>query len=297
MPVLSTLLTFNPMPTLTLILAPQSGPAHLDAILGDPFLHSLFQGVLNTHVLNYQLSLIDITAHLNEDARTTYTLDSDLASSLFSIFKKLIQVINCVGNNFNPNIDIISLPLNLPKDAVTSLNMPEPITSWGTLTHSLWNFIVSWTSSRCSRNYKTSQIFFLDGSWRWWRLVFYKGRVLSGTLEAILVWPLRSSLAGSTLLLKEIHTGTFSLDWFKTTTPLQPGKVCLQFHSKIPLLNLCTFEDFEFILNCTAYASDAQDIRHMHTCLLYRTEPYNFIKEFNTIDKFNLTEKLKSLSI
>ena len=125
------------MPTLALILAPQSGPARLDAILGDPFLRSMFQGALNTRVLDYQLSLVDITAHLNDDARTTYTLDSDLAGSLFSTFKKLIQVINCAGNNFNPNVGIVSLPLNLPKDAVTSLNMPDPVTSWGTLSSSI----------------------------------------------------------------------------------------------------------------------------------------------------------------
>lgn len=137
MPVLSTLSTFDPIPTLALILAPQSGPARLDAILGDPFLRSIFQGALNTRVLDYQLSLIDITAHLNDDTRTTYTLDSDLAGSLFSIFKKLIQVINCAGNNFNPNVDIVSLPLDLPKDAIASLGMPEPITSWGTLSTSV----------------------------------------------------------------------------------------------------------------------------------------------------------------
>ena len=137
MPVLSTLSTFDPMPTLALILTPQSGPARLDAILGDPFLHSMFQGTLNTCVLDYQLSLVNITVHLNDGARTTYTLDSDLAGSLFSIFKKLIQVINCAGNTFNPNVGILSLHLNLPKDAVTSLNMPDPVISWGTLSSSI----------------------------------------------------------------------------------------------------------------------------------------------------------------
>lgn len=137
MPILSTLSTFDPMPTLALILAPQSGPARLDAILGDPFLRSLFQSALNTRVLDYQPSLIDITAHLNDNTRTTYTLDSDLAGSLFSVFKKLIQIINCAGNNFNPNIDIVPLPLNLPKNAVASLAMPDPVTSWGALSASV----------------------------------------------------------------------------------------------------------------------------------------------------------------
>jgi len=128
MPVLSTMSNFDPMPTLALILAPQSGPTRLDAILGDPFLHSIFQGTLNAQVIDYKISFIDITAHLNGDAHTTYTLDPDVASSLFSLFKKLIQVITCAGNNFNPNIDIISLPSKLPDNAVTS---------WGTLTSSI----------------------------------------------------------------------------------------------------------------------------------------------------------------
>ena len=133
MAVQSTLLTFDPMPTLALILAPQSGPARLDAILSDPFLRSLFQGALNTHILDYKISLSDITAHLNDNARTTYTLDSDIAGSLSSCFKKAIQVITCAGNNFNPNIDIMPLPFHLPKDAVTSLRMPDPVISWGAL--------------------------------------------------------------------------------------------------------------------------------------------------------------------
>lgn len=133
MPVLSTLSTFDPMPALALILAPQSGPARLEAILGDPFLRSIFQGALNAHVLDYKISLTDITAHLNDNARTTYTLDSDIAGSLFSIFKKLIQVITCAGNNFNPNSDIMPLPVDLPKDAVASLGMPDLVTSWGAL--------------------------------------------------------------------------------------------------------------------------------------------------------------------
>ena len=137
MPIPSTLLTFDPMPTLTLILAPQSGPARLDAILGNPFLCSWFRSTLNTRVLDYQPSLIDITAHLNDNTHTTYTLNSNLASSLFSVFKKLIQVINCAGNNFNLHIDIIPLPLNLPKNAVASLAMPDPVTSWGVLSTSI----------------------------------------------------------------------------------------------------------------------------------------------------------------
>lgn len=137
MPVVSTLSTFDPMPTLALILAPQSGPARLDAVLGDPFLRSVFQGALNAHVLDYKISLTDITAHLNNNARTTYTLDSDIAGSLFSVFKKLIQVITCAGNNFNPNIDVIPLPPNLPKGAVASLGIADPVTSWGVLSTSV----------------------------------------------------------------------------------------------------------------------------------------------------------------
>lgn len=128
---------FDPMPTLALILAPQSGPAHLDATLGDPFLRSIFQGALNVRALNYKISFIDITVHLSSDARTTYTLDPDITGSLFSVFKKLIQVITCTGNNFNPNVDIMPLPSNLPNDAITSLNMPDPVVSWGTLTASI----------------------------------------------------------------------------------------------------------------------------------------------------------------
>lgn len=137
MPIPSTLSMLDPLPALTLILAPQSGPARLDVILGDPFLRSTFQGALNTRVLDYKISLTDITAHLNENMCTTYTLDSDIAGSLFSIFKKLIQVITCAGNNFNPNIDIMPLPPNLPKDAITSLSMPDPIISWGALSTSV----------------------------------------------------------------------------------------------------------------------------------------------------------------
>jgi len=137
MPVHSTLSTFDPMPTLTLILTPQSGPARLDAVLGNPFLHSIFQGALNSHILDYRISLTDIMAHLNNNAHTTYTLDSDIAGSLFSVFKKLIQVITCAGNNFNPNINIIPLPSDLPKDAVASLSMPELVTSWGALSTSV----------------------------------------------------------------------------------------------------------------------------------------------------------------
>lgn len=137
MPILSTMSNFDPMPALALILAPQSGPARLDAVLSDPFLRSIFQGALNARVLDYKISFTDITAHLNNDARTTYTLDSDIAGSLFSIFKKLIQIITCAGNNFNPNVDIMPLPSNLPDDAVTSLGMPDPVVSWGTLAASV----------------------------------------------------------------------------------------------------------------------------------------------------------------
>ena len=137
MPVLSTMSNFDPMPALALILAPQSGPARLDAILGDPFLRSIFQGALNARVIDYKISFTDITAHLNGEARTTYTLDADIASSLFSVFKKLTQVITCAGNNFNPNIDIIPLPSQLPKDAVASLGMTDPVSSWGTLNTSI----------------------------------------------------------------------------------------------------------------------------------------------------------------
>lgn len=137
MPVPSTLSTFDPLPALALILAPQSGPARLNAILGDPFLCSTFQGTLNARVLDYKISFTDITAHFKDNAHTTYTLDSDIAGSLFSIFKKLVQVITCAGNNFNPNIDIMPLPPNLPKDAIASLGMPNPIISWGTLSTSV----------------------------------------------------------------------------------------------------------------------------------------------------------------
>lgn len=137
MPVLSTLSTFDPLPALALILTPQSGPARLDAVLSDPFLRSTFQGALNVRVLDYKLSLTDITAHLNDNARTTYALDSDITGSLFSIFKKLIQVITCAGDNYNPNVDIMPLLPNLPKGAVTSLGMTDPIISWGALSASV----------------------------------------------------------------------------------------------------------------------------------------------------------------
>lgn len=82
MPVLSTMSNFDPIPTLALILTPQSGPTCLDTILGDPLLQSIFHSALNTHVLNYKISFINITAHPNNSAPTTYTLDSDVASSL-----------------------------------------------------------------------------------------------------------------------------------------------------------------------------------------------------------------------
>jgi len=137
MPIISTMSNFDPMPTLALILAPQSRLARLEAILGDPFLCSIFHSALNARALNYKISFTDITVHLNKDARTTYTLDSNIAGSLFSIFKKLIQIITCASNNFNPNIDIMPLPSGLPNDTVTSLRMPNPIVSWGTLTASI----------------------------------------------------------------------------------------------------------------------------------------------------------------
>jgi len=137
MPIISTMSNFDPMPTLALILAPQSGLARLEAILGNPFLHSIFHSALNARALDYKISFTDITVHLNKDMHTTYTLNSDIAGSLFSIFKKLIQIITCAGNNFNPNINILPLPSGLPNDAITSLRMPDPIVSWGTLAASV----------------------------------------------------------------------------------------------------------------------------------------------------------------
>ena len=62
-------------------------------------------------------------------------------------------------------------------------------------------------------------------------------------------------------------------------------------------LNSHPFKDFEFILNCAAHASNAQAVRHTHTRLLYGTEPYTFIEKSDTVEKFDLTEKLKGLSI
>lgn len=191
MPILSTMSNFDPMPTLTLILAAQSGPTHLDAILGNPFLCSIFQGALNTQVIDYKISFINITAHLNEDAHTTYTLDPDVAGSLFNLFKKkLIQVITCAGNNFNPNIDILPLPSTLPNNAVASLSMPNPITSWGALTSSVNPLTLEFDSIRnifkIFRKLQDILIFSLDGLRKRSRLAFCRDRIPDGILEATL---------------------------------------------------------------------------------------------------------------
>jgi hypothetical protein len=55
--------------------------------------------------------------------------------------------------------------------------------------------------------------------------------------------------------------------------------------------SLYILEDFEFILNCTVHASNAQLVQHTRTCLLYGSEPYT------PIEKLDLAEQFENLSI
>jgi hypothetical protein len=277
MPVLSTLSTFDPMPTLALILAPQSGPARLDAILADPFLRSLFQGTLNARALEYKISLSDITAHLNDDANTTYTLDTDIAGSLFSTFKKLIQVITCAANNFNPNIDIISLPSNLPKGAVASLGMPDPVTSWGALSTSINPLTLEFHSvANIFKMFKKLQDIanFLFG----WIAEAVKTSVLQGEGSR---WNFGSY---------------FGLTFEEFIARILPIVQANPYWSVLPGLVQCydaitAKKDFEFILNSAAHASDVQLVRTTRTRLLYGTVPYT------PVEKHDLTEQFSNLSI
>ena len=190
MPVHSTLSTFDPMPTLALILTPQSGPARLDAVLGNPFLHSIFQGALNSHVLDYRISLTDIMAHLNNNTCTTYTLDSDIAA-LFLAFSRssfrllparaTISILTLTSYHF---LLIFPKTLSLPLVCLNRSLLGAPFLLVSI--HLPWNFTASLTSLRCLGSYKTSLIFSLGGLQRQLRSVFHRDRILSGILAAIL---------------------------------------------------------------------------------------------------------------
>lgn len=267
MPIMSTMPNFDPMPTLALILAPQSGSAR------DPFLRSIFHSALNACVLDYKISFTDITVHLNKDARTTYTLDCDIAGSLFSIFKKLIQIITCASNNFNPNIDIMPLPSDLPNNTITSLGMPDPIVSWGTLTMSVNLLSLEFYSvSNIFKMFKKLQDItnFLFG----WIAEAIKASVLQGESSK---WNFGS------------YFGLTFEEFISRIRPVADGNPYWNALSGLVQNYDATTakKDFKFILNCAAHVSDAQQVRNTRTRLLYGTETYIPATKPDLIDQFD----------
>ncbi|KAF8073445.1 hypothetical protein FPV67DRAFT_1666212 [Lyophyllum atratum] len=113
--VLSTALSFVPAGSLR----------ELEATIRDPFLKTLFQGTIGSSIYNYRYNPIDIINHLDLGV-TTYSLDRQIATSLWLVLKKLAQVIHCAALNHNPFETNRPLPLTIPIAQLRALRVSAP---------------------------------------------------------------------------------------------------------------------------------------------------------------------------
>jgi len=102
----------------------------IEASIHDPFIRALFQGALNTRVLNHQLCALDI----EQTTEGTFSVKKEIAIAIWQDVIKIAQIIHCAANDFSP-FDQASfsgarlLPLTIPEHALESISLPAPIIS------------------------------------------------------------------------------------------------------------------------------------------------------------------------
>lgn len=100
----------------------------LEETLADPFLRALFQGAIGNLVLDYKPSPLDVVPHLRSGV-TTYSLDPQVANSLWVSIRKIAQIIHCAGNNYNPFTTRQPLPITIPPARLRAIQLSSPLIS------------------------------------------------------------------------------------------------------------------------------------------------------------------------
>ncbi|KAF8071498.1 hypothetical protein FPV67DRAFT_1665537 [Lyophyllum atratum] len=100
----------------------------LERVLGSPFIKTLYHGAVGTLLFDYSFSPLDIVPVI-EYGVTTYALEPKLATTLWMTLKKLAQIIHCAAWDHNPFASAEPLPLSLPLDKLSSINLPAPLIS------------------------------------------------------------------------------------------------------------------------------------------------------------------------
>ncbi|KAF8062361.1 hypothetical protein FPV67DRAFT_1452218 [Lyophyllum atratum] len=118
MPAMSKALTFVANPT----------TRDLERVINSPFLKTLFQGAIGSFLIDYAFSPLDVVTTL-EYGVTRYSLDPQMAATLWSTIPKLAQVIHCAAWEHNPFASAEPLPTSLPFDKLRSIDLPAPIIS------------------------------------------------------------------------------------------------------------------------------------------------------------------------
>lgn len=118
------------MPAVLSTLSRTSNPAFraVESVLADPFLRALFQGAIGSLILDYRPSRLDIVPHLRSGV-TTYLLDPQVAHSLWLSIRKIAQIINCAGNDYNPFTTIQPLLISIPPARLRAADLVSPLIS------------------------------------------------------------------------------------------------------------------------------------------------------------------------
>ncbi|KAG6905470.1 hypothetical protein DXG01_002498 [Tephrocybe rancida] len=111
-----------------LTIAANSTLREFERAIKNPFLKSLFHGIVISALLDYQNNPTDIIPHLRF-GQTTYSFNPQTATALFTGFIKLGQVIQCAALDFNPYATNTPLPITIPHDKFISIAMPAPLIS------------------------------------------------------------------------------------------------------------------------------------------------------------------------
>ncbi|KAG6817325.1 hypothetical protein H0H93_007338, partial [Arthromyces matolae] len=97
----------------------------IELSLADPLCKTLFSGIIDTVPLNYRFTPLDIDAHLNQGV-VTYTLDKEVANSLWVPLRRLAQFVHCAAYNFNPYATQMPLPSSISLAKLVEINVEAP---------------------------------------------------------------------------------------------------------------------------------------------------------------------------